>query len=46
LCAWKKDEKIATARDAGKLTMEDIVEAAVRASLFSKEDLLKAKADL
>lgn len=46
LCAWKKDEKIAAARDSGKLTMEDIVAAAVRASIFSKEDLLKAKAEL
>ena len=46
LCAWKKDEKIAAARDEGKLTMEDIVEAAVRASIFSKDDLLSAKKSL
>ena len=46
LCAWKKDEKIAAARDEGKLTMEDIVEAAVRASVYSKEDLLSAKKSL
>ena len=46
LCAWKKDEKIAAARDENKLIMEDIVEAAVRASLFSKEDLLSAKKTL
>ncbi|MCR5253472.1 MAG: orotidine-5'-phosphate decarboxylase [Treponema sp.] len=46
LCAWKKDEKIAAARDENKLTMGDIVEAAVRASLFSKEDLLSAKKTL
>ena len=46
LCAWKKDEKIAAARDEGKLTMEDIVEAAVRASVYSKKDLLSAKKSL
>ena len=46
LCAWKKDEKIAAAREEGKLSMEDIVEAAVRASLFSKNDLLSAKKSL
>ena len=46
LCAWKKDEKIASARDAGTLTLENIADAAARASIASKEDLLKAKAAL
>ena len=46
LCAWKKDEKIAGARDAGSLKLEDIADAAARASLFSKNDLLGAKASL
>ncbi len=46
LCAWKKDEKIADARDKGTLTLDDIADAAARASLFSKNDLLQAKASL
>ena len=46
LCAWKKDEKIAGAREGGSLTMNDIADAAARAALFSKEDLLSAKASL
>lgn len=46
LCAWKKDEKIADKAAAGTLTMDDIADAAARASLFAKEDLLKAKASL
>ena len=46
LCAWKKDSEIAGAREAGTLKMEDIADAAARASLFSKNDLLGAKASL
>ncbi|MCR4579413.1 MAG: orotidine-5'-phosphate decarboxylase [Treponema sp.] len=46
LCAWKKDEKLAGAREGGTLTMNDIADSAARASLFSKEDLLAAKASL
>lgn len=46
LCAWKKDEKLSAAREAGTLTMNDIADAAARAALFSKEDLLAAKASL
>ncbi len=46
LCAWKKDAELAGAREAGSLTMNDIADAAARASLFSKEDLLSAKASL
>ena len=43
LCAWKKDEALAGARESGALTMEDIADAAARAAVFSKEDLLAAK---
>ena len=46
LCAWKKDEKIAAARDGGTLKLEDIADSAARASIFSKNDLLSAKASL
>lgn len=46
LCAWKKDEKIASAREAGTLTLDDIADSAARASIFSKNDLLGAKASL
>lgn len=46
LCAWKKDDFIAAARDEGRLTMEDIVAAAVRASEASKDDLLSARKSL
>ena len=46
LCAWKKDAEIAGARESGTLKMEDIAAAAARASLFSKNDLLSAKASL
>ena len=46
LCAWKKDALIAEKREAGSLTMQDIADAAARACVASKEDLLKAKANL
>ena len=46
LCAWKKDQELAAARDAGNLKLEDIAAAAARASIFSKQDLLSAKASL
>lgn len=46
LCAWKKDTLIAEKREAGSLTMQDIADAAARACVASKEDLLKAKANL
>lgn len=46
LCAWKKDEKIASAREAGTLILNDIADSAARASIFSKNDLLGAKASL
>ncbi len=43
LCAWKKDEALSEKRDAGRLTLDDIVQAAERAAKSSKEDLLNAK---
>ena len=46
LCAWKKDEDLAEKREAGTLSMYDIADAAAKNALFSKNDLLKAKADL
>lgn len=46
LCAWKKDALIAEKRESGSLTMQDIADAAARACVASKEDLLKAKANL
>ena len=46
LCAWKKDEKLSAKRDAGNLTMADIADAAAQNALFSKNDLLNAKAAL
>lgn len=42
LCAWKKDESLASLRQSGKLTMEAIVKSAQKAAENSKEDLLKA----
>lgn len=42
LCAWKKDANC-SAKDAdGSLTMEDIAEAAAKAAVDSKEDILNA----
>ena len=42
LCAWKKSEKLAEKRDAGLLTMDDIVEAAAEAAEKSMLDLKDA----
>lgn len=42
LTAWKKSDKLTEKKDAGKLTMDDIVEAAKEAAQKSKEDLLGA----
>ena len=42
LCAWKKDPECAAKIENGTITMEDIAEAAARASVASKEDLLGA----
>ena len=46
LCAWKKDAQIADKVANNTVTMDDIADAADRACIFSKEDLLKAKASL
>jgi orotidine-5'-phosphate decarboxylase len=42
LCAWKKSEKLAEKRDAGLLTMDDIVGAAAEAAEKSMIDLKDA----
>ena len=46
LCAWKKDEYLQAKRESGTLSMYDIADAAAKNALFSKNDLLKAKAEL
>ena len=46
LTAWKKDEDLAAKRDAGTLTMDDIVAAATKAAKESTEVLLEAKNSL
>ena len=46
LCAWKKDAELAEKRDNNTLTMDDIADSAARACIFSKNDLLNAKASL
>lgn len=46
LCAWKKDSELEAKREAGGLSLADIADAAARNALFSKDDLLKAKASL
>lgn len=46
LCAWKKDADLASKIENNTLTMADIADSAAKASLFSKDDLLKAKASL
>lgn len=42
LCAWKKDESIAAKKEAGSLTLNDIVASAEKAAKEGKADLLKA----
>ncbi len=42
LCAWKKSEKLTEKKDAGTLTMDDIVEAAAEAAEKSMIDLKDA----
>lgn len=41
LCAWKKNENCAKKAADGTITMEDIVEAAAKASIDSKKDLMR-----
>ncbi len=43
LCAWKKDESLAEARDKGILCLKDIADAAGKACRDSTADLLGAK---
>ena len=46
LTAWKKDEDLAAKREAGTLTMEDLVASATKAAKESTEVLLEAKNSL
>ncbi len=46
LCAWKKDESCLAKESEGTLTVADIAEAAAKAAVDSKEDLLKAYNEL
>ena len=46
LCAWKKDEALAEAREAGTLCLKDIADAAGKACRYSTADLLNAKKQL
>ena len=46
LCAWKKDSDLDKKREAGTLTLSDIADSAAKNALFSKKDLLNAKANL
>lgn len=39
LCAWKKDEDLASKMENGTLTLEDIADSAAKNSLVSKADL-------
>lgn len=41
LCAWKKNENCVKKAADGTITMEDIVEAAAKASIDSKKDLMR-----
>ncbi|MCQ2610304.1 MAG: orotidine-5'-phosphate decarboxylase [Treponema sp.] len=41
LCAWKKDAALEAKRNDGTLSMDDIVAAAGRAAVASKEDLMR-----
>ena len=46
LCAWKKDEALAEAREKGILCLKDIADSAARACVASTADLLAAKKSL
>ena len=41
LCAWKKDESLTEKREAGILTLDDIVQSAEKVALASKTELLE-----
>lgn len=40
LCAWKKDSSLEEKRNAGTLTMEDLIEASAKAAIDSKKELM------
>ena len=46
LCAWKKEESLAEAREKGTLCLKDIADAAGKACRESTADLLNAKKEL
>ncbi len=46
LCAWKKDTELQTKISEGTLCLKDVADAAAKAALASKADLLNAKKEL
>lgn len=46
LCAWQKDEDLAAKRENESLSIADLADSAAKAAIFSKNDLLNAKASL
>lgn len=40
LCAWKKDASLEEKRNAGTLTMDDLIEASAKAAIDSKTELM------
>ncbi|WP_191013371.1 orotidine-5'-phosphate decarboxylase [Treponema zioleckii] len=46
LCAWKKDADLADRVESGNLCLKDLADAAEKAALASKADLLGAKKEL
>lgn len=46
LCAWKKDAALEKKRAKNALTLDDVVQSALRAADAAKKDLLGAKAEL
>lgn len=40
LCAWKKDPSLEAARNAGTLTMDDLINASAKAAIDSKTELM------
>ncbi len=46
LCAWKKDEDLASKRENQSLSLADIADSAAKAAIEAKKDLLNAKNSL
>lgn len=46
LCAWQKDKDLESKRESDSLSLADLANAAAKAAIFSKNDLLGAKASL